>query len=85
MLRWVALKHSSKPVCRGKRKSAKEYERINQQNNTKMSFTTLVNEDNVTLVQAVGGIRLCEEAWMKKKLSDELTEQIGRTDNYMEL
>ena len=50
-----------------------------------MSFTTLVNEDNVTLVQAVRRIRLSEEAWMKKKLSDELTEQMGRTDNYTEL
>ncbi len=50
-----------------------------------MSFTTLVNEDNVTLVQAVGGIRLCQEAWMKKELSDEQTEEKGRTDNHKEL
>ncbi len=46
-----------------------------------MSFTTLVNEDNVTLVQAVGGIRLCEEAWMKKELSGEQTEEMERTYN----
>lgn len=46
-----------------------------------MSFTTLVNEDNVTLVQAVGGIRLCEEAWMKKEFSGEQMKEMERTHN----
>lgn len=32
-----------------------------------MSYTNFINYDTVTIIQGVGGIRLCEEAWMEKK------------------
>lgn len=32
-----------------------------------MSITNLIDYDNITIVQGVNGIRLCEEAWMKER------------------
>lgn len=31
-----------------------------------MSFTNIITEGNVTIVQGVNGIRLCQESWMKQ-------------------
>ncbi len=30
-----------------------------------MSVLNFINEENVTIVQGIDGIRLCEESWMK--------------------
>lgn len=38
-----------------------------------MSVTNFINEENVTIVQGIDGIRLCEESWMH--LSNERNEQ----------
>ena len=32
-----------------------------------MSITTVIDEENVTLVQGINGIMLFKEEWMKKK------------------
>ena len=32
-----------------------------------MSITNLIDYDNITIVQGVNGIRLCEETWMKER------------------
>lgn len=32
-----------------------------------MSVTNIIDERNVTIIQGVDGICLCEESWMKKK------------------
>lgn len=35
-----------------------------------MSITNLVDDEKITMIQGVNGIRLCEEVWMKKGLKD---------------
>ena len=30
-----------------------------------MSFTNLIEDGGISIIQGVGGIRLCEEEWMK--------------------
>lgn len=32
-----------------------------------MSITNLIDYDNITIVQGINGIRLCEETWMKER------------------
>lgn len=33
-----------------------------------MSVTNFINEENITIVQGINGIRLCEESWMRPSI-----------------
>lgn len=32
-----------------------------------MSYINFINDETITIMHGIGGIRLCEEAWIKKK------------------
>ena len=36
-----------------------------------MSITTVIDEENVTIVQGINGIMLFKEEWMKKKKQEQ--------------
>lgn len=40
-----------------------------------MSYTNSINDETIIIMQGIGGIRLCEEAWMKGNHSENTNQQ----------